>query len=194
MQKTPFPKSFKIFLTISIGLHGIIIFLLLLNWATNPFYWGGGLSGQLGVVTVVLMSPEAGRETKDAKTWKSKVTKEAELKLKKVPEQKELKKEKGKEVGVKRDAVSQSKQDSSKKSASKKMAMKAPSFGKGESPTPAGGTGDGYDAAHGASSAPDVLARIRQKILRAKKYPITARRRCSHFVIDTKDKGLTKKD
>lgn len=52
-----------------------------------------------------------------------------------------------------------------------------PGAGKGNSVTPAGGTGDGADAAGPVSAnAPNVLAAIRAKILAKQKYPGEARR------------------
>lgn len=49
-------------------------------------------------------------------------------------------------------------------------------FGKGNSDTPAGGTGDGLDKSGVDSvSAPSVLAQIRKRIMQRKNYPIVAK-------------------
>jgi len=184
MRRTKLPKLFKIFLIASIGFHVFFLFLLFYNWATNDSIWSGGVSGSAGVVTVTLMSPEGGDRATES--IKSKKTKSPVVSVPK--KSSATNKKRSNQQGVKKDAVSQLSQAANRQSSGQQDAVNTPGFGKGDSPTPAGGDGSGYDAVKGASQAPDILALIRQKILRAKKYPLMAQRRGTEGLVTLKFK------
>ncbi|MBI4411931.1 MAG: energy transducer TonB [Deltaproteobacteria bacterium] len=163
-------NRFHRFFFLSLSIHGLLFAALVYLIVKDPFYWGGGLSGSPSVVMVELsdwrgeeevVEEKEGEETEEKQPPMLLESKKAEISIPFPPEKKPAKKESEKKLFP----------------GGEETAMHKPGFGEGDSPTPAGGKGSGFDAVTGQNKSPDILALIRQKIMQAKSYPLAARRR-----------------
>lgn len=166
MRRKNISNKFKVFVGISILFHALILFLFLFQWNSPDFYWGGGRSGSDGIVMVTLSSghPVTGHPSTRLRAGES-----------------PFDRTQGRRVTIRQDSGQASTVDrrpSTVQQHDPSVGLRAGStkFGQGDSPTPAGGIGSGYDPASGRSGEMTVLDRIRHKIERAKKYPLIARR------------------
>lgn len=129
---------------LSLGSHALVLFLLLGIFVTQKRWSGGNPQARQGVVMVSL-----GGSSAPVAAEKIPAAAEGRNLLKTSPALVDPPKQNQQAGGALR---------SSGKS------------GSGDSPTPAGGKGSGIDAGN-STGAPDVLAKIRQKILMARRYP-----------------------
>ncbi|MBI2339509.1 MAG: energy transducer TonB [Deltaproteobacteria bacterium] len=157
--------NFRFSLGLSLFIHGLIVGVCLYLIIDDPFFWGGGLTGSNAVVMVELSDWEGEEGQGGVEDRKSKIEDRKEKEVLNV-----------KNTAKKQLPAKDEKVAMNKPGLPAEVLTKA-GFGTGNSPTPAGGTGSGFDSVAGQSRAPDVLDLIRQRIIRAKSYPLAARRR-----------------
>lgn len=157
-------NRFYFYVTLSFAVHALLAVFAFYQWGESLNRWSGGRFDRGGVITVNLTVGDGGVES------------ETQTPPTETPPQSTAK-----------DAL-QVPQPKPPKPASKGSESAAPkvSSGEGASPTPAGGRGEGYDASLAANPASEVLAKIRQRILRAKQYPSLARRQGIEGAVEVK--------